>query len=164
MEQLAVTPVSKSALIVGKLIPYAVIGMAQTLFVLFLMRFLFHVPIAGDVFLLLALSVLFLLPALSLGILISTIATNQAQAMQMGMIIMLPSVLLSGFAFPRETMPLPIYLIGFLFPVTYYIQILRGIILRGAGLWALWPQTVILAGFTVILVTLSAMRFKKRLG
>lgn len=164
MEQLAVTPVSKSALIIGKLVPYAVIGMAQTVFVLILMRYLFDVPIAGDVFLLLALSVLFLLPALSIGILISTVAANQAQAMQMGMLVMLPSVLLSGFAFPRETMPLPIYLIGFLFPVTYYIQILRGIILRGAGLWALWPQTLALAAFTVILVTLSAVRFKKRIG
>ena len=164
MEQLAVTPVSKAAIITGKLVPYAVIGMAETLFVLFLMRYLFGVHIAGDLFLLLALSVLFLLPALALGILISTIATNQAQAMQMGMLIMLPSVLLSGFAFPRETMPLPIYWIGFIFPVTYYIQILRGIILRGAGMWALWPQTLALAAFTVVLMTLSTMRFKKRIG
>jgi ABC-type multidrug transport system permease subunit len=164
LEQLAVTPVSKSALIVGKLVPYAVLGMIQTVFTLLLMRYLFNVTVAGDVFLLLALSVLFLLPALALGILISTVAVNQAQAMQMGMLIMLPSVLLSGFAFPRETMPLPIYWIGFLFPVTYYIQILRGIILRGAGLWALWPQTLALAAFTVVLVGASAMRFKKRLG
>ena len=164
LEQLNVTPVSRSALIVGKLVPYAVIGMAQTLFVLTLMRFLFGVHIEGDLFLLLALSVLFLIPALALGILISTVAINQAQAMQMGMLIMLPSILLSGFAFPRETMPLPIYWLSFCIPVTYYIQILRGIILRGAGLWALWPQTLILAGFAVALVTISSLRFKKRIG
>ncbi|MDK2971417.1 MAG: drug efflux transport system permease protein ybhF [Candidatus Sumerlaeota bacterium] len=164
LEQLVVTPVSKSALIIGKLVPYAVIGMAQTVFVLALMRFLFGVPISGDVGLLLALSGLFLLPSLALGILISTLSVNQAQAMQMALLVMLPSVLLSGFAFPRETMPLPIYGLSFCVPVTYYIQILRGLILRGAGLQALWPQTAALAGFAVLLVMLSMMRFKKRLA
>lgn len=164
LEQLVVTPVSRSALIVGKIVPYAVIGFLQTVFVLLMMRYVFRVPIAGDLLLLLALSVLFLIPALAMGILISTISVNQAQAMQLGMLVMLPSVLLSGFAFPRETMPLPIYLITFLIPVTYYVQILRGIILRGAGLWALWPQTLILAGFAVVLVGISSLRFKKRIG
>jgi ABC-2 type transport system permease protein len=92
------------------------------------------------------------------------VAVNQAQAMQMGVLIMIPSILLSGFAFPRETMPLPIYWLSFAIPVTYYVQILRGIILRGAGLWALWPQTLALAGFAVALVSLSSLRFKKRIG
>jgi ABC transporter DrrB family efflux protein len=164
LEQLAVTPVSKSALLIGKLIPYAVIGMLQTLLVLGMMRVIFGVHIEGSVFLLLALSALFLLPSLALGILISTVATNQAQAMQLSLLIMLPSVLLSGFAFPRETMPPIIRAIGWGIPVTYYVQILRGIILRGAGLWALWPQTLALAGFSVVLVTLSALRFQKRLA
>jgi ABC transporter DrrB family efflux protein len=164
LEQLAVTPVSKSALILGKLIPYAVIGMLQTVLVLGLMRFVFGVHIEGDLFLLLALSVLFLLPSLALGILISTVATNQAQAMQMSFLIMLPSVLLSGFAFPRETMPALIRGIGWAIPVTYYVEILRGIILRGAGLWALWPQTLALAGFSIVLVTISAARFQKRIA
>ena len=136
LEQLIVTPVGRAALIFGKLIPYALIGVAQTLFVLALMRLVFGVRIEGSITLLLALSGLFLLPSLALGILISTIATNQAQAMQMSMLIMLPSVLLSGFAFPRETMPLPIYALSFGVPVTYYVQILRGIILRGAGVGA----------------------------
>jgi len=164
LEQLVVTPVSKGALIIGKLVPYAVIGMVQTVFVLGLMRFLFDVPIEGDVALLLSLSALFLLPSLALGILISTLAVNQAQAMQMSLLVMLPSVLLSGFAFPRETMPLPIYGLSFCVPVTYYVQILRGVILRGAGITALWPQTLALAGFAMLLVTLSMMRFHKRLG
>jgi ribosome-dependent ATPase len=164
LEQLMVTPVSRWAIIIGKLVPYAVIGIVQTLFVLTLMKVIFHVSIQGDVFLLLSLSVLFLIPALAIGILISTISSNQAQAMQLGMLVMLPSILLSGFAFPRETMPLPIYGISFLIPVTYYVQILRGIILRGAGLWALWPQTLALAGFAVVLVVVSSLRFHKRLG
>lgn len=164
MEQLAATPVSKMGLILGKIIPYALIGMIQTVFVLILMRFLFNVSIEGDVLLLLLLSALFLLPALSLGILISTVAKNQAQAMQMSILVMLPSVLLSGFAFPRETMPLPIYAVSFLIPATYYVQILRGIILRGAGLWDLLPQTLALMGFAVVLIALSSIRFKKRIN
>ncbi|MCA9412993.1 MAG: ABC transporter permease, partial [Candidatus Omnitrophica bacterium] len=136
----------------------------QTVFVLLLMRYLFGVPIEGDVFLLLALSALFLLPALSMGILVSTLSVNQAQAMQMGMLVMLPSILLSGFAFPRETMPGIIWGLSCLIPVTYYVQILRGIILRGAGLWALWPQTLILVVFAIILVAASSLRFQKRIG
>ncbi len=164
LEQLAVTPVSRGGLILGKLVPYAVIGIVQTLLVLLMMRYVFGVHIEGDVFLLLALSVLFLIPSLALGILISTIAVNQAQAMQMGLLVMLPSVLLSGFAFPRETMPLPIYALSCLIPVTYYVQILRGIILRGAGMWALWPQTLVLCAFAFGLIILSGLRFKKRIG
>lgn len=164
LEQLAVTPVSKTALILGKLLPYAVIGFIQAPLMLSLMRWVFGVRIEGDLFLLLALSVLFLLPSLALGILISTLSTNQAEAMQLSLLLMLPSILLSGFAFPREAMPDVIYALTFLIPVTYYEQILRGIILRGAGLWALWPQTLALAGFAVALVTLSALRFQKRLS
>lgn len=164
MEQLIATPVSKNALIMGKLLPYFAIGLIQAILVLLLMRIIFGVSVEGDLFLLLALSCLFLLPALALGILISTVAANQGQAMQLSILIILPSVLLSGFAFPRETMPLPIYGISFLIPATYYVQILRGIILRGAGLWALWPQTLALLGFAVVLIALSSMRFKKRIG
>ena len=164
LEQLVVTPVSKNALILGKLVPYSVIGVIQTVVVLLLMRYLFGIPIEGDVFALLSLSVLFLLPALAMGILVSTVAVNQAQATQIGILIMLPSVLLSGFAFPRETMPLPIYAISCLIPVTYYVQILRGIILRGAGLYDLWPQTFALACFAVLLIVMSSIRFQKRVG
>ncbi len=164
LEQLVVTPVSRWALILGKLVPYAVIGVLQTVFVLLLMRFLFGIHIEGSVLLLFALAVLFLIPSLSMGILISTLSSNQAQAMQLSLLFMLPSVLLSGFAFPRETMPLPIYAISFCIPATYFVQILRGIILRGAGFWALWPQALALAVFAVVLVSVSTMRFQKRIG
>jgi len=164
LEQLLVTPVSKGGLILGKLLPYTVIGFGQTVLVLLLMVFLFGVPIQGSVTLLLVLSLLFLIPALGIGIVISTFAQNQGQAMQMSLMSMLPSFLLSGFVFPRESMPLLIYLISFLIPATYYLEILRGIILRGAGIAALWDEAVVLAAFGLFFMLLSALRFKKHLG
>jgi ABC transporter DrrB family efflux protein len=164
MEQLIVTPVGRAALMLGKVIPYAVIGMIETGLVLAAMVWLFKVPINGSLALLLALSVLFLVTSLGLGILISTIAKNQAQAMQMSLLLMMPSILLSGFVFPRESMPGPIYVVTFVIPVTYYLQILRGIILRGASFEFLIEQTLILAVFALIIFTLSTLRFQKRLG
>ena len=164
MEQLLVTPVSREGLIVGKLLPYCAIGFIQTCLVLALMVFLFGVPIHGSLGLLLFLSGLFLMTALGMGIVISTFARNQGEAMQMSMMVMLPAFLLSGFVFPRESMPLPIYLLGFLIPATYYLEILRGIILRGAGWASLWDEALVLLGFGISLMVLSALRFKKRLG
>jgi len=162
MEQLMVTPVSKWALVLGKLVPFAVIGFIVTNVVLALMVLVFRVPIVGSVQLLLSLSVLFLLPSLGLGILISTIARNQAQATQLGLLVMLPSVLLSGFVFPREQMPLPIYVLSTFIPVTYYIEILRGIILRGSEAWHLWYPAAMLGLFAVVIFVASAFRFQKR--
>lgn len=164
MEQLIVTPVGRSALMLGKVFPYAVIGMIEVGMVLTAMVFLFRVPINGSLVLLMMLSVLFLIPSLGLGILISTAATNQAQAMQMSILIMMPSILLSGFVFPRESMPSPIYEATFLIPVTYYLQILRGIILRGAPFEFLYQQAAILLLFSVVILTISTLRFQKRLG
>ena len=164
LEQLLVTPVSKGGLILGKLLPYTAIGFGQTVLVLLLMVFLFGVPINGSVALLLFLSLLFLIPALGIGIVISTFARNQGEAMQLSLMSMLPSFLLSGFVFPRESMPLVIYLLSFLIPATYYLDILRGIILRGAGVAALWDEALVLAGFGVFFMALSALRFKKHLG
>ena len=163
MEQLMVTPVSRWALMLGKLIPFAVIGFVETVLILALMRYVFHVEIVGNLALLLSLSALFLLPSLGLGIFISTIATNQAQATQMALLIMLPSVLLSGFVFPRESMPWPIYVLSTLIPVTYYVEILRGIILRGADAADLWYQTAMLGLFAVLIFVGSTLRFQKRL-
>jgi ABC transporter DrrB family efflux protein len=164
LEQLLVTPVSKGGLILGKLLPYTVIGFGQTGLVLLLMVFLFGVPIHGSVALLLTLSGVFLVPALGIGIVISTFAENQGEAMQMSLMVMLPSILLSGFIFPRESMPTILYLIGLSIPATYYLEILRGIILRGAGIAALWDETVALIGFGIFFMVLSAVRFKKHLG
>lgn len=164
MEQLMVTPVSRWALILGKVAPFAVIGCVVSAVVLSLMVYVFGVPITGSKALLMGLSALFLVPSLGLGILISTIATNQAQATQLGLLTMLPSVLLSGFMFPREQMPLPIWLVSCGVPVTYYIQILRGIVLRGASAEYLWYPSAMLALFAVLIFVGSTLRFQKRLA
>ncbi|MDZ4342118.1 MAG: ABC transporter permease [Candidatus Binatia bacterium] len=164
LEQLLVTPVSKGGLILGKLLPYTAIGFGQTGMVLLVMVFHFGVPIHGSVALLLILSGVFLVPALGIGIVISTFAKNQGEAMQMSLMSMLPSFLLSGFVFPRESMPTVIYLISLFIPATYYLEILRGIILRGAGIAVLWDEAVVLVGFGIFFMVLSALRFKKHLG
>ncbi len=164
MEQLMVTPVSRWALVLGKVIPFALIGSVVTLLVLTLMVFVFGVPIVGSKFVLLSLSALFLVPSLGLGILISTLANNQAEASQIGMLIMLPSILLSGFVFPRAQMPLPIYALSCLVPVTYYIEILRGVILRGTQFQQLWFPTAVLGFFAVVIFTAATLRFQKRIA
>jgi ribosome-dependent ATPase len=163
LEQLFVTPVGRGGLLLGKLIPYAVIGFVETLIVLAVMVFAFRVPICGNLLLLLGLSLLFLFTALGLGLLVSTLATTQLQAIQFAFIIMLPSILLSGFVFPREAMPTPIYLVGFVIPVTYFIEILRGIILRSATFSELWPHIVGLTLCCAAILTLSVARFHKQL-
>jgi ribosome-dependent ATPase len=162
LEQLFVTPVSRSGLLLGKLLPYAVIGFLETLVVLVVMVFVFEVPIQGSIGLLLALTSVFLVCSLGLGLLVSTLARTQLQAMQFAFIIMLPSVLLSGFMFPRAQMPLPIYLATFAIPVTYFIEILRGIVLRSADLTDLAPWALGLSVCCVVILFLSVARFQKQ--
>lgn len=163
LEQLFVTPVGRMGLLLGKLFPYAMIGFVELLIVLAVMIYAFGVPINGSITLLLVLSMLFMVCSLGLGLFVSTVATTQLEAVQFAFIIMLPSVLLSGFMFPRSEMPLPIYLITFAIPVTYFIEILRGIVLRAADFFDLIPSVIglTLCGLTVI--TGSVMRFQKRL-
>lgn len=163
LEQLFVTPVGRAGLMLGKLIPYALIGFVETLVVLGVMVFGFDVPIRGDLLLLLGLSLLFLFTALGLGLLVSTLAKTQVQAIQFAFIIMLPSILLSGFVFPREAMPTPMYLVSYLIPVTYFLEILRGIILRSAAFVDLIPHVIGLTVCCVIALTLSIARFHKQL-
>ncbi len=163
LEQLFVTPVGRAGLMLGKLIPYALIGFVETLIVLAVMVFGFDVPIRGDLVLLLLLSVLFLFTALGLGLLVSTLAKTQLQAIQFAFIIMLPSILLSGFVFPREAMPTPMYLLSFAIPVTYFIEILRGIILRSATFVDLMPHILGLVICCVLALALSIARFRKQL-
>jgi ribosome-dependent ATPase len=163
LEQVLVTPVSRGGLMLGKLLPYSLIGFVQFSTVLVVMVVVFRVPVRGGVGLLYALSVLFVLATLSLGLLISTFARTQGQALQMAIMVIVPSILLSGFVFPRESMPLPIYALTFLIPATYYIEILRGIIIRGADLATLWDEALVLAAMSVALVTLSVLRFRRTL-
>jgi ribosome-dependent ATPase len=164
LEQLFVTPVSRMGLLLGKLLPYAMLGFLEMLIILSVMIYIFGVPINGSIALLLTLSMLFMVCSLGLGLLVSTVARTQLEAVQFAFVIMLPSVLLSGFMFPRSEMPLPIYLMTFGIPVTYFIEILRGIVLRGADLLDLIPSVVGLATCGLVVLWLSVMRFHKRLS
>lgn len=163
LEQLFVTPVGRMGLLLGKLFPYAMIGFVELLIVLAVMIYAFGVPINGSITLLLTLSMLFMVCSLGLGLFVSTVATTQLEAVQFAFIIMLPSVLLSGFMFPRSEMPLPIYLVTFAIPVTYFIEILRGIVLRAADFFDLIPSVIGLTLCGLMVITGSVMRFQKRL-
>jgi len=163
LEQLFVTPVGRAGLLFGKLLPYALMACGELLIVLVLMVGVFGVPINGSLWLLLSLSALFIVTVLGLGLLISTIAGTQLQSIQLAFVIMLPSVLLSGFMFPRSEMPLLIYLASFALPVTYFVEIARGVILRQADAVDLWPQIGGLAVCCAVILTLSMVRFRKQL-
>jgi len=163
LEQLFVTPVGRLGLLLGKLVPYAIVGFVAMLIVLTVMVYVFGVPIRGSMGLLLGLSTLFLVCSLGLGLLVSTIARTQLEAMQLAFMIMLPTVLLSGFMFPRSEMPLAIYVFTFALPATYFLEMLRGIVLRGADMVDLVPQTIGLAICCVVILLLSVTRFRKQL-
>ncbi|OAT87082.1 ABC transporter permease [Desulfotomaculum copahuensis] len=162
LEQLMVTPVRGAELMTGKLIPYILISFVDVALALGIGTLWFKVPVAGSVPLLLGLTLLFLVFALGLGMFFSTIARTQLQAMQMTMLFILPSVLLSGFVFPRASMPLPIQYLGDMIPLTYFLEILRGIMLKGVGINYLWGDVWPLAGFGAGIIALAAWRFKKR--
>jgi len=164
LEQLFVTPVGRTGLLLGKLLPYAMVGFVELLIVLAVMIYVFGVSITGSIPLLLGLSMLFMVCSLSLGLLVSTLAKTQLEAVQFAFVIMLPSVLLSGFVFPRSEMPLPIYILTFAIPATYFIDILRGIVLRGADFTDLLAPVLGLVISGLIILTLSVLRFRKRLG
>lgn len=163
MEQLVVTPVRPIELIIGKLIPYVGIGMLSFCIVLMTGVVWFGVPVKGSISLLVTLSLLFLITTLAIGMLISTVSKTQLQAMQMSFAFILPSVLLSGFIFPRETMPTFIQWIGGAIPLTYFLEILRGIFLKGVSLDSLWQETLILSGFTLVICMAAILKFRKRM-
>ncbi|MBM2809635.1 MAG: Transport permease protein [Chloroflexi bacterium] len=164
LEQLVVTPIKSWELMIGKIIPYVATAFMAVAVALLVARVWFGVETAGSLPLLVLLSSLFLLSSLGIGLFISTISQTQTQAMQLAVFVMLPSVLLSGFMFPRESMPWIIQQLGLLIPLTYFLQILRGIMLKGVGLEVLWGSVVPLAIFGVAVFGLSAARFRKRLG
>ena len=161
LDQLLVTPIGSTGLMLGKIVPYAVIGFVDFLGVFAAMRFVFGVPIAGNITLLLTLALGFLLAALGLGLLVSSVARSQLQAMLMTMGVMLPSILLSGFFFERDAMPWIMQLIGYAIPLTYFLEILRGIILRGAGLPELWPSVTAMLGLGLALIVVASVRFAR---
>jgi len=165
LEQLSVTPIKKWEFILGKLIPFAIIGFIDVLLVLAATRFLFELKPAGNPLLLLGLSCLFLLSTLGLGLFVSTLVRNQQQAMMSSVFfVLMPMLFLSGFIFPIETMPPLIQGVSYLLPLRYYFVIIRGIFLKGAGIEALWDQTFALLGIGIVILFLSAARFRKRGG
>jgi len=164
IEQLIVSPIRPVQLMLGKAIPFVIIGYADILLVISVGRLWFRVPIAGSVTLLLCLSGLFIMTTLGLGLLISTMSHTQQQAMMLGFFANPPFMLLSGFIFPIASMPEPMQYLTYLIPLRYFLVIIRGIFLKGVGLDVLWPQALALAVFGVAVLVLSALRFQKRLG
>jgi ABC-2 type transport system permease protein len=165
LEQLIVTPIKPHQLIIGKLIPFVILGFVDVLIVIGVMIFWFGITIEGSFWLLVFDSFLFVLSTLGIGLFISTISKTQQQAMMVAQFgIMMPMIYLSGFAFPIENMPKIIQYITYLIPLRYYITILRAIILKGASFTELIPETVMLLLMGVLILIASAMRFKKRIG
>ena len=161
IEQLFVTPVRPLGLMLGKIMPYFVTGTIEFAVIIAFMRFAFKIPIHGNVLVLAGLTTGYLFVNLAIGMLISSKANSQAEALQLCMVVMLLSIFLSGFMFPRETMPLWAYLASHLVPATYMIQIARGVILRGAGLAQLWINGLVLFAMGAALLLLAAKRFSK---
>jgi ABC-2 type transport system permease protein len=164
LELLITTPVRPVELMIGKLLPYVVVGLIQTTIILFTGVLLFDVPINGAVWQLYAGAALFIAASLAMGLVISTIASTQFQAMQLGFFTLLPSILLSGFMFPFDGMPPLARALAQVLPLTHFNQIVRGVVLRGADLGALgWP-VLKLTAFVGVALTIAALRFRKRLG
>ncbi len=163
LEQLLVTPVRPLELLLGKSLPYAVAGLLDAGVIVLLARFWFGVPLHGSVALLFALAAVFILTSLGLGLLVSTVSQTQQQALLATFFLVMPSVLLSGFFFPVENMPWIIEQASYLIPFRYFLEVTRGIFLKGVGLSVLWPQVVTLTAFGVALFAAGALSFRKRL-
>ncbi len=164
MEVLLVSPLQPIQIILGKTAPYLVLTLLNALVVVLLGIFVFGMPMRGSVMLLAAECVLYMFVALSLGIFISTRAKDQMSAMFLSALgLMMPTMLLSGFIFPRESMPVPLQIIGNVIPATWFNPIIKGIMIKGVGLDVLWKQTLILGGMAVFFLGLSLRNFKDRL-
>ena len=159
MEQLMVTPIRPFELMLGKTLPFALVGLVDTVLVIVAALLLFHVPFRGSALLLFFSAILFLMTSLGAG----TISQTQQQAMMTTFLFFQPCFLLSGFAFPIHNMPDAVQYLTFLNPVRYFMEIVRGLFLKGSGVSVLWPQMLALAIFGVVILTLSSLRFRKRL-
>ena len=165
LEQLNVTPLGRIELILGKLLPYAIIGLIDVLIVLIVIVFWFEVPLRGSFLTLFAMSVVYLMTTLGLGLFVSTVSYTQQQAMMTStFFFLIPMMYLSGFVFPIENMPDAIQPITYLIPLRYFVVMLRGIFLKGVGLETLWPQALALFAWGAIVLALAVMRSSKRLA
>lgn len=163
LEMLIATPVSPWELTLGKVLPFIVIGMVQVSVVLLLGKLLFAVPLRGDWLELYVSALVFIIASLTLGIFVSTLAKSQFQAMQMAFFTFLPQILLSGFMFPYAGMPVPAQWIAEILPLTHFLRLVRGIMLRAADLTQLWPSLVALGAFTLVMMLIAVARVRKRL-
>jgi ABC-2 type transport system permease protein len=163
MEQLMVTPIRPLELMLGKTLPFALVGLLDVALITSVALLIFHIPFRGSVLLLFACSVLFLMTSLGAGLFLSTISQTQQQAMMANFFFTTPAFMLSGFAFPIRNMPQVVQWLTYLNPLRYFIEIVRGIFLKGVGVTVLWPQMAALAVYGVTVLGLSAARFHKTL-
>jgi ABC-2 type transport system permease protein len=165
MEVLLVSPLKPIQIIVGKVIPYVLLSFINAIVILVLAFSVFGMPVNGSIVLLLLQAMLFIIMALSMGIFISTVSKNQQQAMLLSMFaLMLPTILLSGFIFPIENMPLPLQIISNIMPSRWFIIIIKSIMIKGLGMAYVWKETLILLGMTLFFIGLSVKKFKIRLA
>ena len=164
MEQLISTPVKPAELVIGKLLPYLVIGAADVLIVVFLGRWLFAVPMRGSYLFLGAISFVFLVGGLMIGMLVSITTKSQLLSSQLSIVITyLPAIMMSGFVYPISSMPIPVQILTHIVPARYFIAILKSIYLKGLGLSMLWVDVLLLTVFAVVMVSVSVRKFHKRL-
>jgi len=163
LEMLITTPMKTSELMLAKILPYVIIGLVQVTLVLLLGKFLFEVPMRGSLLDTYIVTLVFIITNLALGLVISTLVSTQFQAMQLAFFVLLPSILLSGFMFPFAGMPRPAQIIAEALPLTHFIRLIRGVILRGASLQELAGELAVLGVFIIVLMSLAVMRFSKRL-
>jgi ABC-2 type transport system permease protein len=163
MEQLMVTPIRPSELILGKLLPFAVIGIFELALITTAAFLIFRVPFRGNLLVLFGCSVVFLLTTLGVGLFISTVSHTQQQAMMSAFLFFMPAMMLSGFAFPIRNMPPVVQYLSYLDPLRYFMQIVRGVFLKGTGIQFLWPQIAAMAAIGIAIFSLSVLRFRKRL-
>lgn len=161
LENLYLAPISPLGLMVGKMLPYGILGFFELCWILLVMRYAFDVPIHGSVILLLIFSIPFILTILGMGLIISTKARTQSEAMQMAMSTLLPAIFLSGYIFSLDNMPKIFWLISRFIPTTYYIDTLRGIILRGAGFKHLWVNGAVMLVMGLVMLLLASLRFRQ---
>jgi ABC-2 type transport system permease protein len=161
LEQLVVTPIGKTSLMLGKTIPFAVVGYLQVTVILLLGKLLFDVPMRGSLMLLYLLIAPFIIASLGMGLFISAVTKTQIQAMQLSFFFILPNILLSGFIFPRSAMPEPAQWVGAALPLTYFLTMMRSVLLKGVEFADVWRQGLVLTGFAVLLVGMSVRKFSK---
>jgi len=163
MEQLMVTPIRPIELMLGKTLPFALVGIIDVALITAAALLVFHIPFRGSPLLLLFCALLFLMTTLGAGLFLSTISQTQQQAMMMNFFFSTPAFMLSGFAFPIRNMPIAVQWLTYLNPLRYFIEIVRGIFLKGVGVSVLWPQMAALTVYGVVVLSLSAARFQKKL-